>query len=43
MCLVVLQDYKEWLESMMKTENKDETPLVAEYTEHHSDSDVSFK
>lgn len=38
-----VQDYKEWLESMMKTEVKDEVPLVADYSEHHSDADVLFR
>lgn len=37
------QDYKEWLESMMKSDVKDEVPLVADYSEHHSDADVHFR
>eukprot|EP00201_Polytomella_parva_P007132 CAMPEP_0175084448 /NCGR_PEP_ID=MMETSP0052_2-20121109/28066_1 /TAXON_ID=51329 ORGANISM="Polytomella parva, Strain SAG 63-3" /NCGR_SAMPLE_ID=MMETSP0052_2 /ASSEMBLY_ACC=CAM_ASM_000194 /LENGTH=1591 /DNA_ID=CAMNT_0016356255 /DNA_START=27 /DNA_END=4799 /DNA_ORIENTATION=- len=36
------QDYKEWLESLVKPDNKNEKPLVVDYSEHHSDTNVHF-
>ncbi|GLC69283.1 hypothetical protein PLESTF_000811300 [Pleodorina starrii] len=36
------QDYKEFLEGMLRPQDKDEAPLIADYHEHHSDSNVHF-
>ncbi|KAJ9529194.1 hypothetical protein QJQ45_007900 [Haematococcus lacustris] len=36
------QDYKEFLETLVKPEGKDEAPLLAEYKEHHTDVTVHF-
>lgn len=36
------QDYKEFLEGLVKPEAKDEQPLLAEYKEHHTDVTVRF-
>ncbi|MEW5319559.1 MAG: hypothetical protein WDW38_010704 [Sanguina aurantia] len=37
------QDYKEYLEGLVKPEAKDETPSVVDYREHHSDANVHFE
>ncbi|EFJ45103.1 hypothetical protein VOLCADRAFT_94598 [Volvox carteri f. nagariensis] len=36
------QDYKEFLETLLRPQDKDEAPLIADYHEHHSDSNVHF-
>ncbi|GLI60786.1 hypothetical protein VaNZ11_003019 [Volvox africanus] len=36
------QDYKEFLESLLRPQDKDESPLISDYHEHHSDSNVHF-
>lgn len=36
------QDYKEFLEEMVKPEDKNATPFITEYKEHHTDSSVHF-
>ncbi|GFR51194.1 hypothetical protein Agub_g13541 [Astrephomene gubernaculifera] len=36
------QDYKEFLEGLLRPQDKDESPLIADYSEHHSDSNVHF-
>lgn len=36
------QDYKEYLDSMVKPEDKNATPLLLDYKEHHTDTTVDF-
>jgi len=36
------QDYKEFLEEMVKPEDKNATPFITDYKEHHTDSSVHF-
>jgi len=36
------QDYKEWLEGLLKPGEKGEPPLLADYREHHTDASVHF-
>lgn len=36
------QDYKEFLEGLIKPEEKESSPLVADYKEHHTDATVHF-
>ena len=36
------QDYKEWLETLIKPEDKNETPLLVDYKESHTDQKVHF-
>lgn len=36
------QDYKEFLESLVKPENKDDKPSILDYKEHHTDTTVHF-
>ncbi|PNH12210.1 DNA topoisomerase 2 [Tetrabaena socialis] len=36
------QDYKEFLEGMLRPQDKDDAALIADYREHHSDSNVHF-
>lgn len=37
------QDYKEFLESLIKPKEKTEQPLLVEYKEHHTDVTVDFR
>jgi hypothetical protein len=34
------QDYKEWLETLIKPEDKNEAPLLVDYKEAHTDQKV---
>lgn len=36
------QDYKEFLEEMVKPEDKNATPFITDYREHHTDTAVKF-
>ena len=36
------QDYKEFLEGLIKPEDKAGPAVLADYREHHSDADVHF-
>eukprot|EP00873_Tetraselmis_striata_P022588 jgi/Tetstr1/442852/TSEL_003229.t1 len=36
------QDYKEYLEALIKPENKAETPFITDYKEYHTDTTVHF-
>lgn len=36
------QDYKEFLEGLIKPEEKTGPPILSDYREHHSDADVHF-
>ena len=36
------QDYKEFLEGLMKPEDKNQVPLIADYREYHTDTKVHF-
>lgn len=37
------QDYKEFLETLLKPENKEERPSISDYKEHHTDTTVLFR